>query len=629
MELAVNDLYIRNLNAIVEGTKVVFIGEDPFSPQIWEEKVQSVRSVQGTGILVGCEGFDSHNEIRNYHDWRIATVAEIESGLIDPTVQALYVGSAEDADDDADIDDSEDDPMPEFETQEEFDEAEERARNSSEDVQVAKDEVEILPTEPKRKNDFSGSGMSNSIVTGTDVVVLEGYEDAVAQIVGSAFDNESIYRVTGHKIEDDTIQVLGVWYPATYFRYAINKEVNMYTRDADFNQNAVRDIRDVHKEIARLQARMNTESLDDEAFPLWVRAGIAQEYMDALNTAGFEQIKYVENEIERLRAIKNGEKYNSVISYDKIKPLKDIIRHILVRVGLEFHSGHSISSHVQVIRTVLARAEAKLRETPESKSSLKMLQELEYDLYGGREKYFELFKAMDAFSIVFLEEGDNFNQHASTFELTVDQIQDLLGILQSVILSYPLSDLTLKEEEWELRGSNETTGHYSYSNKRYSRVSRDINIDGSVEVITELDSITFVDSLDLSTMYTSPNSVVVHPNVPFMPNNDIYVYVGEDNKFFIPVIDMNRLTPDKSILLKYNGTVYVFKSLDNEAKTVTVVQRGTSNQEVISFADLNLARSFSKDKMFSVQHNPDREGTPKEDLPYPSYHAVYNDGAPQ
>lgn len=612
MELAVDDLYIRNLDAIQVGAKVVFIGDDPFAPAIWETDVQTVKSVSHLNILVGCPAYDTHSESRSYENFRMATANEADTGLVNTKVQSLYVNGVldkENDEDDADIDDSEDEPMPEFETEDE---------NSG--------SVEQSPmiAEPKA-NDWAHVGMSNSIVTEVKVVVLEGCEDQASQILGVPFGTD-VHRVTGHSVVDDTVTILGVNYPAVLFRYANNFEIESFGRDPDFAENAPRTIRDTFKEVARVQARMNTTELNNESLPLWVRAGLAIEYMDALNDAGSETLKYLEVELGRLKAISLGEKYKAIISYDEIQPLLPLLEHMIKRVGLEFHSGHTISYHIHNIRSTLGKVYSTLCKYPQATTNFKAFQDAEFEVYGGAENFFKLYANMDAFALVFSDE-DRDTLHPSTFELSMEDLNRLIDVSQSVLLRYPLSDLTLNEDEWEPQPTG-NTGHSSFQNKRYSRVFKDSNEDGSVELINELDVITFVDDLNLSVMYTNGNSVIIHPDAPFMPNKDVYIFVDETGAFKVPTIDTSRLVADKSIIMKHDGTVYNFKQFNKDDNTLVLEERSTGRLYTVTTLQLHEVLSFNRNKLFSVQVNPTGSRTPKTDLPYPAYHAVYNDGAP-
>ena len=625
------NLHIKKLENLYVGEAVVFIGDDPFARDSWATKVQKIRSIRGENLLVGCEGDDTHQESRHFENFRLATGEESATGLVSETVQAKYVFKGEDEDDDADVEDQEnDDEFPDFETEQEFEEAEKRAAESTETETVPKDGVDESGPELAnvRYNDWAYNGMTNSIVQDTKVVVLEGCEDEVNEIFGKEFGTD-VHRVIRHNTETDMITIMGVQYPAKYFRYATTNEIKAFGRDADLSVSGERCIRDTLKQICLVQARMDEQPLTDKNFPLWVRACLAQEYQEAIDHAGEQVLQHFDNEVKILENLSANNKPNAFVNFVDTQPLVPLLKHFIRRLGLEFHSGHTVSYHIHVIKKVVGMVYQQLQSRPLSKSSFEMFQKAELDMYGGFENFTNLYKEMDAFALVFAQ-ADLDTLTPSTFELTLHQLDVLLNITSHVLLAYPLSELTLEEGEWELRHVDETTGHYSYGNKRYARVSRDRNEDGSVEVITELDSVTFSGDFKMEALFSSPNSIVVHPNVPFMPNKDIYVFVDDKHQVVLPEFQAYRLTAGKSVIVKYDGTPYVYQGRNAfDSSMINLAEQATGREKVIPLSDMYVVHTLSKDRLFSVQRNPQGIGVPQEDLKYPMYHAIYNDGKPQ
>ena len=614
----ISDLKIQEPSQMVLGSKVVYIGESPFTPESWSTEVLTINQVSNSNYDASTESGDGAGSLEHYGDFRVAHVSEIQTGLISEEIQNEYYQFS--------------DPREDCEIKDQSEEFQDLDVMDIGDMPKEDDEPEnVAPAnyvepKPELSNDWANAGMSNSLTPDLTVVILEGCESDVEEYLG---DVDAIYEVQSTVKATDKVMINNILLPASKFRYATLKENNGKRRDSKALESAEETIAGLLKKIKEIQARMNVDPLTKASVPLWVRLGIAQEYEDNLNSVAAQAVSKFQLELECLRKLEeSGDTQNTLISYSDILPTKGLVESLLISMGYEFHSGFTAPRHVLLLTEILAKAADVLSSRGDGAvADLKLFSDIENAMYSmGGISQAELFDKSEAFRLTFSNITPNLNP--SDYQVTAENINNLLKIIKNVLSTCLLAPVGLTDDEWELVYKDESINVASYQNKRYSRAFLDVDLNTGTETVTELGVVSFVADAYFEDHFTSENSSIVHKELPFLADqSSAIVHVGADGVLHVPKFNVADLVEGETTIVKHDGSVYRVCRFNRESGTVDLEPQGMTKEVTVTVEELSEVRTITLESFASYNRAVKAGGAiPKNvissDVKYPAYYAM-------
>ena len=603
MQLNQSGLTIQSIDSLEIGSKVVFIGDDPFSPDSWSDHVQTVVEIVGSNILAHQKDSDRHRELRNFSDFRFATSSERESGKVNHAID----GTNMDIDDDEDVQDTEE----------------------MHDDENLGDEVE--PEEQpavgvKRINDWAGNGMSNSLAVGILVVALDQFDEEIVKLYPE-FDVNRVYHVLSISQNTDTIMITDrIKLPAHMFRYLVSAEFENNERIYGLEEKADEIVRDAIDFAKERGARAESiEALTAENYPKWVLIGIAEELVAGIQENEARLINHLDTEMALIR---DGKAAAPIIGWAKFTEIEVLVRHVLTRVARELIDRPGEYLFGRVIQLILGKARNALTAQDQF-ASIEILRSAEMEAYGGADLYYAGLKTGSAFTSLFAEPIVS-GIPTTAFNLSEKQLRSATVIIKKLIDGEPLSAVNVEEAEWDLIEGDSSAQVQRYRNNRYPEMCKDVVKDFKTgDVITNVyqqNAITFIRESDVSQNFCNINSnVLAQPDAPYIPKT-IFAYVNNNNMLVLPKLDLERLRPNARLIMS-NGKAYNF--IEKDGDWYKLICNDTEAVSRVSGKELTSTRTLSHlDLLSFAVYGAGMQGVIDKPIEYPQYFVVhYGDGS--
>lgn len=595
MQLNQSTLTIQSIDILEIGSKVVFIGDDPFAPESWANYVQTVVEIEGDNILAHQKDSDRHRELRKFSDFRLASVSESESGNVNHAIDGTHA-DLEDDEDVQDVDDMGDD----------------------ENLGISED---AEPEEPvhvgvAKVNDWGDKGMSNSLMPGILVVALDEFDSEIVNRIPT-FDVNNVYQVLSVSKNTDTIMLTdNIKLPARMFRYPVSAEFAQGERIKGLEDKADGIVRDALQKARECHARItNEDALTNGKYPKWVSVGLVEEMISALTENETRLISYLNSEME---LVKNGKASAPVIGWEKFAEIESVTKYLLERIARELLDANGEYIFGRIVQYTLGTARESIQQG--QKVNIEILREAEMEAYGGRDAYLESFKNDTAFTSLF-DPAVLGNTPLEIFELSDKQLRLISNIIMKVIGGEPLSAVNVLEGEWDLKTDESSQAVQRYINNRYIDMCKDVVIDMRTQQtmtnVYQSNAITFVNQHDTSKNFNNINShILAIADAPYLPKS-IFVYVDNNNMLVVPKVDVERLRPDAH-LIGHNGEMYKFIDKDGEYYTFLNVHTATPTR--ISETELTRTRILPVEELLSHKiYGKGINGVIDKDIEYPQY----------